>query len=75
MVERAVKGMLPKNRLGRQMYKKLFVYTGSEHPHLATKTRNNRRLNNRQKKRKLILELVEERHLCTCNINTRYRKN
>ena len=35
MVERAVKGMLPKNRLGRQMYKKLFVYTGSEHPHLA----------------------------------------
>ena len=37
MVERAVKGMLPKNRLGRQMYKKLFVYTGSEHPHLAQK--------------------------------------
>lgn len=37
MVERAVKGMLPKNRLGRQMNKKLFVYTGSEHPHLAQK--------------------------------------
>ena len=37
MVERAVKGMLPKNRVGRQMYKKLFVYTGSEHPHLAQK--------------------------------------
>lgn len=37
MVERAVKGMLPKNRLGRQMYKKLSVYTGSEHPHLAQK--------------------------------------
>ena len=37
MVERAVKGMLPKNRLGRQMYKKLIVYTGSEHPHLAQK--------------------------------------
>lgn len=35
MVERAVKGMLPKNRLGRQMYKKLFVYAGSEHPHAA----------------------------------------
>ena len=35
MVERAVKGMLPKGRLGRQMYKKLFVYTGSEHPHAA----------------------------------------
>ena len=35
MVERAVKGMLPKGRLGRQMYKKLFVYEGSEHPHTA----------------------------------------
>ena len=35
MVERAVKGMLPHNRLGRQMYKKLFVYEGAEHPHMA----------------------------------------
>ena len=35
MMERAVKGMLPKERLGRQMYKKLFVYAGSEHPHTA----------------------------------------
>ena len=35
MVERAVKGMLPHNRLGRQMYKKLFVYAGAEHPHMA----------------------------------------
>ncbi len=37
MVERAVKGMLPKGRLGRQMYKKLFVYAGEEHPHSAQK--------------------------------------
>ena len=37
MVERAVKGMLPKTRLGRQMYKKLFVYEGSEHKHEAQK--------------------------------------
>ena len=37
MVERAVKGMLPKGRLGRAMYKKLFVYEGSEHPHMAQK--------------------------------------
>ena len=37
MVERAVKGMLPKGRLGRQMYKKLFVYAGNEHPHMAQK--------------------------------------
>ena len=37
MIERAVKGMLPHNRLGRQMYKKLFVYTGSEHKHEAQK--------------------------------------
>ena len=35
IVERAVKGMLPKNRLGRQMYKKLFVYAGAEHQHKA----------------------------------------
>ena len=35
MVERAVKGMLPHNRLGRQMYKKLFVYAGENHPHAA----------------------------------------
>lgn len=35
MVERAVKGMLPHNRLGRQMYRKLFVYAGAEHPHAA----------------------------------------
>lgn len=37
MVERAVKGMLPKGRLGRQMYKKLFVYEGSDHKHQAQK--------------------------------------
>ncbi|MEO6818264.1 MAG: 50S ribosomal protein L13 [Ginsengibacter sp.] len=35
IIERAVKGMLPKNRLGRKMYKKLFVYAGTEHPHTA----------------------------------------
>jgi large subunit ribosomal protein L13 len=35
VIERAVKGMLPKNRLGRAMYKKLFVYEGAEHPHKA----------------------------------------
>jgi large subunit ribosomal protein L13 len=35
IIERAVKGMLPKNKLGRKMYKKLFVYAGSEHPHVA----------------------------------------
>lgn len=37
MIERAVKGMLPKGRLGRQMYKKLFVYEGPEHKHEAQK--------------------------------------
>lgn len=35
MVERAIKGMLPNGRLGRQMYRKLFVYAASEHPHQA----------------------------------------
>ena len=33
IVEMAVKGMLPKNALGRAMYKKLKVYAGAEHPH------------------------------------------
>ena len=37
MVERAVKGMIPHNRLGRQVAKKLFVYEGAEHPHMAQK--------------------------------------
>jgi len=35
VVEFAIKGMLPKGKLGRQMYKKLFVYAGAEHPHTA----------------------------------------
>ena len=37
MVERAVKGMLPKGRLGRQMYKKLFVYADEKHNQIAQK--------------------------------------
>ena len=37
MVERAVKGMLPHNRLGRQIFRQLFVYAGSEHKHEAQK--------------------------------------
>ena len=37
IVENAVRGMLPKTKLGRAMIKKLFVYAGSEHPHAAQK--------------------------------------
>ena len=37
MMERAIKGMLPHNRLGRQMGKKLFVYRGADHKHAAQK--------------------------------------
>jgi large subunit ribosomal protein L13 len=37
VVRKAVWGMLPKNRLGRQMIKKLKVYSGPEHPHKAQK--------------------------------------
>ena len=37
MIERAVRGMLPKGSLGRHMFKKLHVYRGSEHPHQAQK--------------------------------------
>jgi large subunit ribosomal protein L13 len=35
VIEHAVRGMLPKNRLGRQMFKKLKVYAGPDHPHEA----------------------------------------
>ena len=37
VIEHAVKGMLPKGPLGREMYKKLFVYAGPEHKHAAQK--------------------------------------
>ena len=37
VIEHAVKGMLPHNRLGAKMYRKLSVYAGSEHPHAAQK--------------------------------------
>ena len=35
IIELAVKGMLPKNPLGREMYRKLKVYVGTDHPHVA----------------------------------------
>lgn len=35
VLENAVRGMLPKTKLGRQMFKKLFIYTGPKHPHTA----------------------------------------
>ena len=35
VVRRAIRGMLPRNRLGEQMSRKLFVYAGPEHPHQA----------------------------------------
>ena len=37
VIEKAVKGMLPKSKLGNSMFNKLFVYEGSEHPHKAQK--------------------------------------
>lgn len=37
MVEKAIKGMLPKNRLGSQMFRNLWVYEGDQHPHEAQK--------------------------------------
>lgn len=37
VIELAIKGMLPKGPLGRDMYRKLFVYAGAEHPHAAQK--------------------------------------
>jgi large subunit ribosomal protein L13 len=35
MIERGVRGMLPKNKLGNAMIKKMFVYAGDKHPHVA----------------------------------------
>ena len=37
ILEHAIRGMLPKNRLGRKMFKKLRIYTGEQHPHQAQK--------------------------------------
>ncbi|MCH8330309.1 MAG: 50S ribosomal protein L13 [Bacteroidetes bacterium] len=37
LVENAVRGMLPRNKLGRSVFKKLFVYAGEDHPHSAQK--------------------------------------
>ena len=39
VVEKAIKGMLPKNRLGSELFRNLFVYAGAEHPHQAQKPR------------------------------------
>lgn len=39
VIEHAIKGMMPKNKLGRAMSKKLKVYAGAEHPHMAQKPR------------------------------------
>jgi large subunit ribosomal protein L13 len=37
VIENAVRGMLPKNRLGRKMFNNLYIYVGTEHPHEAQK--------------------------------------
>ena len=37
IIEHSIKGMMPKNKLGRAMFKKLKVYPGAEHPHSAQK--------------------------------------
>lgn len=39
LLEKAIKGMLPKNRLGRQLFRNLYVYVGTEHKHEAQKPR------------------------------------
>jgi large subunit ribosomal protein L13 len=40
LIEKAVRGMLPKNRLGRKVFGNLFVYAGNEHPHQAQQPEN-----------------------------------
>jgi large subunit ribosomal protein L13 len=39
LVENAVRGMLPKNRLGSELFRNMFIYAGTEHPHEAQKPR------------------------------------
>ena len=39
LIEHAVRGMLPRNRLGRAIFKNLYIYVGAEHPHEAQKPR------------------------------------
>jgi large subunit ribosomal protein L13 len=43
VIRRAVRGMLPRNRLGEQMSRKLHVYAGAEHPHAAQKPESKRK--------------------------------
>lgn len=40
ILEKAIKGMLPKNRLGRRLFTKLKIYSGNTHPHIAQKPQN-----------------------------------
>ncbi|MFA5620433.1 MAG: 50S ribosomal protein L13 [Weeksellaceae bacterium] len=40
LVEKALKGMLPKNRLGRQIFSNVYIYSGEEHPHTAQKPKS-----------------------------------
>ncbi|MFP4059350.1 MAG: 50S ribosomal protein L13 [Bacteroidota bacterium] len=40
LVEKSIKGMLPRTRLGRQQFRNLYVYTGNEHPHQAQNPKN-----------------------------------
>jgi large subunit ribosomal protein L13 len=40
IIEKAIKGMLPKNRLGRRLFTKLKIYSGNAHPHTAQKPQN-----------------------------------
>ena len=37
LMRRSIKGMIPRNKLGRDIYRKLFIYTGQDHPHEAQK--------------------------------------
>ena len=66
VIEMSVKGMLPKGPLGREMYKKLFVYAGPEHKHEAQKPEAYTLYSSEERKKWLIIsftEPVEERAL------------
>ena len=63
LIEMAVRGMLPKNRLGRRLFTKLKVYRGGEHPHAGAKARTNQVIDaERDSRNRQDSEMAEEEH-------------
>ncbi len=68
VIEKAVRGMLPKTKLGAKLYTNLFVYAGAEHPHAGTITKNHYTLIKGKKKCQLQTLQEEEKLLLPVSI-------